>query len=81
MRDLAEEAKKRIVLLLICVFGLSYLMSRELLVSLFSYDAYPQPFRSLLLEFHAKCSIRLYELLFVERSEFLRRCIGTVSRI
>ncbi|XP_020105640.1 uncharacterized protein LOC109722156 isoform X1 [Ananas comosus] len=27
MRDLAEEAKKRIVLLLICVFGLSYLMS------------------------------------------------------
>ncbi|XP_008792345.2 uncharacterized protein LOC103708990 isoform X1 [Phoenix dactylifera] len=27
VRDLAEEAKKRIVLLLICVFGLSYLMS------------------------------------------------------
>ncbi|WOK91422.1 hypothetical protein Cni_G00113 [Canna indica] len=27
MRDLAEEAKKRVVLLLICVFGLSYLMS------------------------------------------------------
>ncbi|XP_072966847.1 uncharacterized protein [Typha angustifolia] len=27
VRDLAEEAKKRVVLLLICVFGLSYLMS------------------------------------------------------
>nr|XP_010924750.1 uncharacterized protein LOC105047506 isoform X2 [Elaeis guineensis] len=27
VRDLVEEAKKRIVLLLICVFGLSYLMS------------------------------------------------------
>lgn len=31
LRDLAEEAKKRVVVLLICVFGLSYLMSRELL--------------------------------------------------
>lgn len=27
MRDLVDEAKKRVVLLLICVFGLSYLMS------------------------------------------------------
>lgn len=27
VKDLVEEAKKRVVLLLICVFGLSYLMS------------------------------------------------------
>lgn len=27
VKDLVEEAKKRIVLLLVCVFGLSYLMS------------------------------------------------------
>uniref|UniRef100_A0A2N9EYB0 Uncharacterized protein n=1 Tax=Fagus sylvatica TaxID=28930 RepID=A0A2N9EYB0_FAGSY len=31
IRDLAEEAKKRIVVLVICVVGLSYLMSYELL--------------------------------------------------
>lgn len=30
MRDLLDEAKKRIVLLLVCVVGLSYLMSRKL---------------------------------------------------
>lgn len=28
VRDLVEEAKKRIVILAICVVGLSYLMSR-----------------------------------------------------
>lgn len=29
VRDLIEEAKKRIVILLLCVIGLSYMMSRE----------------------------------------------------
>lgn len=29
VRDLAEEAKKRIVFLIVCVVGLSYLMSCE----------------------------------------------------
>lgn len=28
-KDLVEEAKKRIVLVLVCIFGLSYLMSCE----------------------------------------------------
>lgn len=29
VRDLVEEAKKRIVILVICVVGLSYLLSRK----------------------------------------------------
>lgn len=29
VRDLVEEAKKRVVFLIICAIGLSYLMSRE----------------------------------------------------
>ena len=37
MRDLLDEAKKRIVLVLVCVVGLSYLMSREL----FDYSLSP----------------------------------------
>lgn len=32
VRDLVEEAKKRIVILLLCVIGLSYIMSRECLL-------------------------------------------------
>jgi sorting nexin-13 len=39
LRDLAEEAKKRVVVLLICLFGLSYLMSREpSLLSFFQFS-------------------------------------------
>lgn len=37
VRDLAEEAKKRIVFLLICVVGLSYLMSCKFSVSVISF--------------------------------------------
>lgn len=32
VKDLIEEAKKRIVILLLCVTGLSYIMSRECLL-------------------------------------------------
>ena len=35
VRDLVEEGKKRIVFLVVCVVGLSYLMSREF-ISIYS---------------------------------------------
>lgn len=38
VRDLVEEAKKRIVFLVICVVGLSYLMSCKSIFLLVSMD-------------------------------------------